>query len=57
MIQLKTRERDGSMRVRTAGPAATLDDVLAVMEAEVYGGDTDYAAVLVDGKIYTELEV
>ncbi len=56
MIQLKTRGLDGSERVRTAGPDMTLDDIEGLAEAEFYAGLVAYAAVLVDGEIYTELE-
>ena len=56
IIQLKTRGFDGSERVRTAGPGVTLDDIEGLAEAEFYAGLEAYAAVLVDGEIYTELE-
>lgn len=56
MIQLRTRELDGSTRTRTAGQDATLEEVETVAETEFYGGLVTYAAVLVDGAVYSELE-
>lgn len=56
VIQLKTVGPDGVERIRTAGPTVTLDDIEGLAEAEVYAGYATYAAVLVDGEIYSELE-
>ena len=56
MIQLVTTEMDGRTRTVTAADGVTLEYVLGAMEAAVYDGTATYAAVLVDGQIYAEIE-
>ncbi len=55
-IELKTTEPGGKTRLRTAKPGATLEDICEIAENEVGSGFAVYAAVIVDGKIYSELE-
>ena len=55
-IVLKTTEPGGKTRLRTAKPGATLEDICEIAENEVYGGYAVYAAVIVDGEVYIELE-
>lgn len=56
LIQLKTKAQDGSERTRRAKPDVTIAEVEEIAEKEVESGYAVYAAVLVDGKIYSELE-
>lgn len=56
MIQLKTIDQDGNEYIRKAKPGVSLAEVEELMENEVVGGYATYAAVLVDGEIYSELE-
>lgn len=55
-IELKTTEPGGRTRHRAAKPGATLKEICEIAENEVYGGFAVYAAVIVDGKIYSEEE-
>lgn len=56
LIQLKTKAQDGSERTRRAKPDVTIAEVEEIAEKEVESGYAVYAAVLADGKIYSELE-
>lgn len=56
-IQLKVIDPSGKTKLMNAKPGVTIGEIEEIMENEVYGGYAVYAAVIVDGEIYSELEV
>lgn len=56
-IQLKTIDPSGKTKMMDAKPGVAINQVLEIMENEVACGFAVYAAVIVDGKVYAELEV
>lgn len=56
-LQLKLTDRNGKTKLMNAKQGVTIEEVEEIMENEVYGGYAVYAAVIVDGEIYSELEV
>lgn len=56
-IQLKTIDTSGKTKMIDAKPGVTINQVQEIMENEVTCGFAVYAAVIVDGKVYAELEV
>lgn len=56
-IQLKTIDPSGKTKMMNAKPGVTIKQVQEIMESEVTCGFAVYAAVIVDGEVYAELEV
>ena len=56
-IQLKTIDPSGKTKIMNAKPGVTVAQVEEIMEKEVNGGFAYCAAVIVDGEVYSELEV
>lgn len=56
MIRLITKKSGKVVLNKTAKNSATVDDICAIAECEVYDGYADYACVEVDGEIYAEYE-
>jgi len=49
--------RDGDVVLnKKAKQGVAVDEICAVAESEVFGGNADYARVTVDGKTYAEYE-
>lgn len=55
-IQLKVIDPSGKTKMMNAKPGVTVGEVEEIMENEVNSGYAVYAAVIVDGEIYAELE-
>ena len=55
-IQLKTVDPSGKTKVMNAKPGITVSQVEEIMENEFICGSAVYATVIVDGKLYSELE-
>lgn len=55
-IQLKTINYSGKTKIIDAKPGVTINQVQEIMENQVACGFAVYAAILVDEKVYAELE-
>lgn len=55
-IQLKTISYSGKTKIMDTKPEVTIKQVEEIMENQVACGFAVYAAILVDGKVYAELE-
>lgn len=55
-IRLKVIDPSGKTKMMNAKPGVTVSEIEEIMKNEVNSGYAVYAAVIVDGEIYAELE-